>query len=74
MQAQNAEPQTELDAEYRRLHSEHRDHESRLQALASKSRLSEEEELEEKRLKKEKLALKDRMEAIARNLRVGMPH
>ena len=38
----------------------------RLQALAAKSRLSEEEEFEEKRLKKEKLLLKDRMEAIAR--------
>ena len=43
-----------------------------LSVLAAKSRLSEEEELEEKRLKKEKLVLKDRMEAIARTYRVGV--
>ena len=42
-------------------------HEERLSVLAAKSRLSEEEEFEEKRLKKEKLLLKDRMEAIARH-------
>jgi uncharacterized protein YdcH (DUF465 family) len=57
----------ELDAadpEFRRLHDEHRHHEERLQVLAAKPRLSEDEEMEEKRLKKEKLHLKDRMEAI----------
>jgi uncharacterized protein YdcH (DUF465 family) len=55
------------DPEFRRLHAEHRDHEERLSVLAAKSRLSEAEEFEEKRLKKEKLLLKDRMEAIARH-------
>jgi uncharacterized protein YdcH (DUF465 family) len=60
------------DPEYRRLHSEHRDHEERLQVLAAKVRLSDEEEIEEKRLKKEKLLLKDRMEAIARHHREGV--
>jgi len=74
MENQSSESLTELDPEYRRLHAEHRDHESRLEALAVKSRLSEEEEFEEKRLKKEKLLLKDRMEAIARTHRVGAPH
>ena len=67
----------ELDAtdpEFRRLHDDHRDHEQRLQVLASKTRLSEDEEMEEKRLKKEKLALKDRMEAIARHRREGVAH
>jgi uncharacterized protein YdcH (DUF465 family) len=48
------------------------DHEHRLETLAGKPRLSEEEELEEKRLKKEKLLIKDRMEAIARTYRVGV--
>jgi uncharacterized protein YdcH (DUF465 family) len=57
------------DPEFRRLREEHRNHEERLHALAEKSRLSEDEEMEEKRLKKEKLLLKDRMEAISRNHR-----
>jgi uncharacterized protein YdcH (DUF465 family) len=61
------------DPEYRRLHLEHQNHEERLQVLAAKSRLSGEEEFEEKRLKKEKLLLKDRMEAIARHHREGVP-
>ena len=60
------------DAEFRRLHEEHRPHEERLHPLAVKTSLSEDEELEEKRLKKEKLLLKDRMEAIARHHREGV--
>ncbi len=64
----------EVDAEYRRLQDAHQDHEHRLQTLAGKSALSEEEEIEEKRLKKEKLALKDRMEAILRTRREGVTH
>ncbi|HLN57592.1 MAG TPA: YdcH family protein [Thermoanaerobaculia bacterium] len=72
MENQNPESLTEIDPEYRRLHAEHRDHEHRLEALAGKVRLSEDEELEEKRLKKEKLLIKDRMEAIARTYRVGV--
>lgn len=62
------------DPEYRRLRDEHREHERRLQTLSSKAALTEDEELEEKRLKKEKLLLKDRMEAIARNHREGVAH
>ena len=73
MENAQTEDLTEIDPEYRRLHDSHRDHEQRLQVLAGKSQLSEDEELEEKRLKKEKLALKDRMEAIARNRR-GVAH
>jgi uncharacterized protein YdcH (DUF465 family) len=64
----------QVDDEYRRLLEEHRDHERRLEALAVKSQLSEDEEFEEKRLKKEKLLLKDRMEAIARSHRDGVAH
>jgi uncharacterized protein YdcH (DUF465 family) len=63
----NTEVLSDLDPEFRRLHAEHRSHEERLSVLAAKSRLSEEEEFEEKRLKKEKLLLKDQMEAIARH-------
>jgi hypothetical protein len=74
MENQNSESLTDIDPEYRRLHAEHRDHEHRLEALAGKLRLSEEEELEEKRLKKEKLLIKDRMEMIARTHRMGVVH
>jgi len=69
-----SEDLTERDPEYRRLLEAHRDHEERLQMLAGKPRLSEDEEIEEKRLKKEKLMLKDQMEAIARNRRSGVAH
>ena len=61
------------DPEFLRLREEHRHHEQRLHELAVKSRLSEDEEMEEKRLKKEKLLLKDRMEAIARHHREELP-
>ena len=74
MNQARSEDLTEMDAEYRRLLETHRDHEERLRTLAGKARLSEDEELEEKRLKKEKLLLKDRMEAIVRSHRSGAPH
>jgi uncharacterized protein YdcH (DUF465 family) len=62
--------------EFRVLLQRHHDHERRLAELASKSFLSTDEELEEKRLKKEKLHLKDRMEEIGREhrARVGTAH
>lgn len=74
MESDHTEAIPDTDPEYRRLHDEHRNHENRLQILAAKPRLSEDEEIEEKRLKKEKLAIKDRMEAIARNYREGVAH
>ena len=58
--------------EYKTLLQEHHDHERRLAELASKSYLSTEEDLEEKRLKKEKLHLKDRMEEIVREHRARL--
>ncbi|HEY1435580.1 MAG TPA: DUF465 domain-containing protein [Thermoanaerobaculia bacterium] len=61
------------DPEFRKLREEHHNHERRLHELAGKTQLSEDEELEEKRLKKEKLLLKDRMEAIARHHREEVP-
>jgi hypothetical protein len=61
--------------EYQRLHQQHRDYESRLMTLTEKVILSDEEQVEEVTLKKKKLQLKDRMEAIARQVRQGaVPH
>ncbi len=54
------------DPEYRRLLEEHQKRAQRLDELARKGWLTSEEEQEEKRLKKEKLQLKDQMEARAR--------
>jgi uncharacterized protein YdcH (DUF465 family) len=42
--------------------------------LTDKLVLSDEEQLEENTLKKKKLQVKDRMEAIARQARVGSAH
>jgi uncharacterized protein YdcH (DUF465 family) len=47
--------------EFRRLYEEHQSYEKKLEKFKSKSFLTEEEELEERELKKRKLALKDRM-------------
>ena len=50
--------------EYRRLSGEHNEMAQKLDALESLPHLTEEEQLEEHRLKKIKLHLKDQMEAI----------
>jgi uncharacterized protein YdcH (DUF465 family) len=55
--------------EYRRLNAEHHEYESRLNALTEKAVLSDDEQVEETTLKKKKLHIKDRMEAIARQAR-----
>jgi uncharacterized protein YdcH (DUF465 family) len=60
--------------EYQRLDQEHHDFESRLQALTDKVVLSDEEQMEEITLKKRKLQVKDRMEAIVRQAREGAAH
>ena len=54
------------DPEYRRLLEEHRTRERRLEEFGHKGWLTIEEEQEVKRLKKEKLQLKDQMEARLR--------
>ena len=56
----------QTDPEFRELLEQHRARELRLDELKAKGWLSPEEEQEEKRLKKEKLRLKDRMEALLR--------
>jgi uncharacterized protein YdcH (DUF465 family) len=61
----------EANEEYRRLTEQHREYESRLTNLTSKPVLSDQEQIEETTLKKKKLQLKDRMEAIAREARAG---
>ena len=61
--------------EYRQLEAQHHEYESRLGELADKAVLSDEEQVEETTLKKKKLQIKDRMEAIARQVRSGAaPH
>lgn len=54
---------------FRRLHDEHQECEARLAQLKQRSLPSEEDEVEEKRLKVHKLALKDRMETFLREHR-----
>ncbi|HUO86873.1 MAG TPA: hypothetical protein VM617_05750 [Thermoanaerobaculia bacterium] len=54
------------DDEYRRLFEDHQESEHRLTRLHQKSLLSEDDEIEEKKIKLHKLALKDRMELILR--------
>jgi uncharacterized protein YdcH (DUF465 family) len=59
--------------EFRRLAQEHTHHEQRLDLLTQKRFLTDDEKLEEVRLKKLKLRLKDQMEGIARQYRNQIP-
>ena len=56
----------QTNEEFHSLAAQHHELESRLSQLVNKSNLSEPEQLEEVTLKKKKLQLKDRMEAIVR--------
>jgi uncharacterized protein YdcH (DUF465 family) len=72
--SQNALKDTLLtqNEEYRRLDAQHHEYEDRLTTLTEKAVLSDEEQVEETTLKKKKLQVKDRMEAIARQAREGL--
>ena len=59
----------DTDEEFRRLYEEHKEYERRLQLLNQKSLLSQEDEVEEKKIKLHKLVLKDHMEQILRQHR-----
>ena len=56
--------------EFRKLVQEHTQYSQRLDSLTQKRYLSEDEKLEEVRLKKLKLRLKDQMESIEREFRM----
>ena len=56
--------------EFRRLASEHTQYAERLESLTQKRYLTEDEKMEEVRLKKLKLRLKDQMETIERQYRM----
>jgi len=59
----------EGDEEFKRLYFEHRRLDDSVKELEKKGTLSIDEELEVKRLKKTKLALKDKMEEKIRRIR-----
>ncbi len=56
---------------FRKLAEEHSQYSQRLDALVTKKYLSEDEKLEEVRLKKLKLRLKDQMESLGQQFRSG---
>ena len=60
--------------QYRQLAEQHHQLDNRLHELSDKHYLSPTEQVEEVNLKKRKLALKDRMEAIVRQDREGNGH
>jgi uncharacterized protein YdcH (DUF465 family) len=57
------------DQEFRELAAQHHDLDERLHSLSSKPYLSDSEQVEETKIKKRKLHLKDRMEDILRRHR-----
>ena len=57
------------NAEFRRLAAEHQHYSDQLDDLINKHFLSEEEQLQEKNLKKKKLMLKDQMYSMVQKVR-----
>jgi uncharacterized protein YdcH (DUF465 family) len=61
----------QTDEEFRQLATQHHDLDEKIHTLAARHYLSEPEQLEEVRLKKQKLHLKDQMESILRRHKAG---
>ena len=62
----NPEQVEQTSPTFEELRSQHEDHERRLEELKRRPWLTPDEEMEEKRLKKLKLYLKDQMESLRR--------
>ncbi len=60
------------NAEFRKLAAEHQHYSEQLDDLANKHFLSDEEQLQEKTLKKKKLMLKDQMYSMVQRVRKDM--
>ena len=73
MAAQVREQLLASNEEFRRLASEHSQYAQQLESLIQKKYLSEEEKIEEVRLKKLKLHLKDQMESLEQQFRTSQP-
>ena len=73
MAAQVREQLLASNDEFRRLASEHSQYAQQLDSLTQKKYLSEEEKIEEVRLKKLKLRLKDQMESLEHQFRTNQP-
>jgi len=58
--------------EFKKLYEEHQSYEKKLERFKDKSFLTEEEKLEERELKKRKLALKDRMYLLMAEFRKSL--
>ena len=69
MAAQMRDTLLASDEEFRRLAQEHSQYSQRLETLSQKRYLSDDEKVEEVRLKKLKLRLKDQMENIEQRYR-----
>jgi uncharacterized protein YdcH (DUF465 family) len=61
-------------ADFRRLAEEHHQYEGKLQELNNRQHMSDQDHLEEIRLKKKKLHLKDQMNIMISRLREEMSH
>jgi uncharacterized protein YdcH (DUF465 family) len=73
MAAQDRDQLLATNDEFRRLAQEHSEYQHRLESLIQKKYLSEDEKLEEVRLKKLKLRLKDQMFSLEMKFRTEHP-